>query len=293
MEDARIARGHFRERRLSEPSIYADYFKTFSDAFREIVPRVASIHSGQVDLQWLVKVAGTERGLDCLRYLTAPPISHDDLETLSDVSVSASAFGKDATKADEAMKVIGQLLDPCRFPWIFEGRTATKQEIESAISASAALLASQRVETDRRNKAKEEQESAVKQVFLDLKFKEVPAKAINVMADAPPVGCFCGQTKLNNKQGDVFARLKGDKLLAIECKVSNSEVNSFKRVKGDAESKVTEWREAVGKNHLIAVTVLRGVFKPDNLLTAQERMFLIWDHRIQDLRGFVEAVQNS
>lgn len=293
MEDARTARGHFRERRLSEPSVYASYYKSFVAAFREIIPKVASIHSGEVDLQWLVKVAGTERGLDCLRYLTAPPISHDDLETLSDVSVSASVFGKDATKADVAMKVIAQLLDPCRFPWVFEERAPSKQEIEIAVASSAALLASQRVETDRRNKAKDEQEAAVKQVFLDLGFKEVPAKAINVMADAPPAGCFCGQTKLNNKQGDVFARLKGDRLLAIECKVSNSEVNSFKRVKGDAESKVTEWREAVGKNHLIAVTVLRGVFKPDNLLTAQERMFLVWDHRIEDLRDFVSAVQKG
>jgi hypothetical protein len=110
---------------------------------------------------------------------------------------------------------------------------------------------------------------------------------MNLITDAPDPGEFCGAAKLGSKQGDLFLRLKDKRLVAIECKVSNSEVNSFKRLMNDSVSKATEWIRALGKNQVIPVAVLRGVYKTDNLVTAQGDIALVWEHRLDDFKHFV------
>lgn len=289
-QDAATARANFRTARLSEPAVYQNYVAEYDPFFRELIPRLADLYKNKLDRNWLLEFIANPKALDAFRYLAAPPVSFDDLEAIADTRIRSSTFSADPKSVDAVVRVVGQLLDPSRFPWALAGSKPSKDEIERAVIASTVLIASQRVATDRRNKAKIEQEGLVKDIFRALKFEEVAARPMRLITNAPDPLEFCGQAKLGSKQGDVFARLADERLLAIECKVSNSEVNSFKRIMNDSVSKATEWTEALGKNQVIPVAVLRGVFNPDNLAIAQEKMFLIWDHRLGDLVKFVKSV---
>lgn len=289
-KDAATAKAKFRTARLSERALYQTYCSEYDPFFRDLIPRLADIHKGTIDRAWLIEFVANSKALEAFRYLAAPPVSFDDLEALADIQIRASTFRADPTAIDAMVKVVGQLLDPIRFPWALANAKPTAEEIERAVISSSALIASSRVATDRRNNAKAEQEAMVKDTLRALKFTEVRSRKMRLITDAPNPMEFCGQAKLGSKQGDVFARLPDKRLLAIECKVSNSEVNSFKRLMNDSVSKATEWVRALGTAQVIPVAVLRGVFKPDNLETAQDDIFLIWDHRLSDLAKFIKAV---
>ena len=80
------------------------------------------------------------------------------------------------------------------------------------------------------------------------------------------------------------------RVLAIECKASNSEVNSFKRINHEAVGKARSWVADFGRNQLVPAAILTGVFNPDNLATAQsDGLALFWIHRLDDLQDFINA----
>jgi hypothetical protein len=79
-------------------------------------------------------------------------------------------------------------------------------------------------------------------------------------------------------------------LLLIECKVSNSALNSVKRVNNDAGAKAAAWIQRLGDAQVVPAALLSGVFKARNLEQAQAlRLTLFWAHRLEDLRDFIEA----
>ncbi|MGE3709739.1 MAG: XamI family restriction endonuclease [Hyphomicrobiaceae bacterium] len=247
------------------------------------------MQAGTVDAAGLSKIVRVPEVFTAFRYLTAPPISDDDLMSLADVaSLAPTTLVRNPASLTAVAAVIGRLIDTCRFPWVAEKRTPTSSEFEASIVASSALIASQRIQTDRRNKAQSEQEAAVRAVLAGLQFRQVDSRKMRLITDAPDPGCFCGAAKLGSKQGDVFARLLDKRLLAVECKVTNSEVNSFKRVNDTAVAKAIEWKRALGEDQVIPLLVLRGVFNPDNLLEAQRHMAIVWEHRLGDLTAFVQ-----
>ena len=94
-------------------------------------------------------VWSSEAGREAFRYLSAPPISNDDLETLAATALSASA-ATDQMRRERLLDVIRAVLDPRRFPWIAEGRLPQPHELKSAALATSTLIASQRVQTLRR-----------------------------------------------------------------------------------------------------------------------------------------------
>jgi XamI-like restriction endonuclease len=80
--------------------------------------------------------------------------------------------------------------------------------------------------------------------------------------------------------------------MPIECKVSNSAVNSVKRLNNDAAAKAEYWTADFGKRQVVPVAVLSGVYKLHNLLTAQERgLTLFWAHKLDALTEWVESTR--
>jgi hypothetical protein len=189
--------------------------------------------------------------------------------------------------------VVCRILDPHRFPWIGEGRDPAPEERSAAIVASAALVAAKNVEMFRRMDAKNRQEGAVKQLLSDLGFDEIKTRPIPNGSAAPNPGEFMGETPLAGAKADVVARLHDGRILAIECKVSNSAVNSYKRLVHDTGGKATIWYRELGRANVIAAAVLNGVFSPANCESVQndKDVALFWDHRLDDLRQFVEAAK--
>ena len=165
------------------------------------------------------------------------------------------------------------ILDPKRFPWIAEDRDPSDTERQIATVASAALMAAQKVQTKRRSDAKADQEEAVKQLLRDMDFTEVGRREIRLLRDAPAPGEFCAESKLGGSRADLVAGLYDRRVMALECKASNSEVNSFKRVNHEAAGKARAWIRDFGNRQVVPGAVLAmpsrrfGDFRPATLAT--------------------------
>ena len=114
-----------------------------------------------------------------------------------------------------------------------------------------------------------------------------------MLTAAPNPGEFCGETRLAGKRADVVVRLRDSRVMPIECKVSNSAVNSYKRVIHDTGGKAVNWYRALGDAQVIPAAVLSGVFSPANLEDVQDniRVALFWQHRLKDLADFVKRAK--
>ena len=63
---------------------------------------------------------------------------------------------------------------------------------------------------------------------------------------APAPGEFCGESKLGDTRADLVIRLYDRRAMPVECKSSNSAVNSFKRINHEALGKARAWIAAFG-----------------------------------------------
>ena len=104
-KDAATARANFRAERLAEVAAYKSYFTTYATAFRTLVPRVADLHAGTVPASDIATIVRAAESFTALRYLTAPPISDDDLMSLADVD--SLAPGTLARNTDHLTAVAG------------------------------------------------------------------------------------------------------------------------------------------------------------------------------------------
>lgn len=291
--DAAAARARFRAERLEEPrDLYVAFFDEMVPVFEGLVGHLEALLAEGADTGLVVEVVSDRLAGTAFRYLAAPPISEDDLRTLTDARLSRKELAADPEAARRVRDMVHQIIDPRRFRWIVERRPARPGERHAAVVASAALVAAQRVQTSRRSDAKLVQEEAVKALLRDMGFVERPPRDIPMLADAPGAGEFCGESRLGDTRADLVIGLFDRRALAVECKVSNSEVNSFKRVNHEAAGKAAKWNAQFGNRQIVAAAVLRGVFKPENLASAQDAgLCLFWSHRLDDLRGFVEGTR--
>jgi hypothetical protein len=153
-------------------------------------------------------------------------------------------------------------------------------------------LAAQRIATERRNEGKENQETTVKDYLRTLGFTEAPAAAINTIVKGPQHMQFCAECQLGERKADVVVRLHDTRLMAIECKVSNSATNSVKRLNNDAAVKAEYWIKQFGTAQVVPAAALAGVFKVLNLEQAQARgLSLFWSHDLEKLGAFIASTE--
>ena len=292
--DAVAAKNAFRRDRLLEPlDLYNRFFATFAGIFRDLIGKLPDFSAEPVDANLIAELLDGRDAQKAFRYLTAPPISKDDLETVADAALIPSRLRTDPESAKRIREAVLTIIDPHRFPWVNEGRKPSRDERERAVIASAALAASSDVETLRRNTSKEAQEQAVKNVLTGARMKEVKTKPIPMLTAAPAPGQFCGEARLAGTRADVVARLKDGRVMAIECKVSNSSVNSYKRLVHDTGGKAAHWYNQLGRAQVIPCAVLSGVYSIANLeeVQANRGVYLFWQHRLDDLIKFVREIK--
>jgi len=120
----------------------------------------------------------------------------------------------------------------------------------------------------------------------------VAPRAVLTFANAPQPGEFCGESYLGNRKADFLVRLWDNRLMPIECKVSNSATNSVKRLNNDAAAKAEAWRKDFGETQVVPSAVLGGVYKLHNLIDAQNRgLALFWAHDLKALVDFIERTR--
>src|SRR5687768_10256447 len=161
--DAAAAREIFRNERLLEPlDLYKQFFDAFARIFHELINKLPDLAADPVDAELVADLIDGRNAQKAFRYLTAPPISEDDLETVADAVLSPSRLRTDVDGARRIRDTVLTIIDPHRFPWVVEHREPSDDEHMRAVIASAALAASSDVGAKRRNTSKEVQEQSVK-----------------------------------------------------------------------------------------------------------------------------------
>lgn len=294
--DVEAARAEFRARRLGEPlHRYLDAFDAAEPAVAKLIAEVEAVLAGGAAAEAsLRELWGSELGRTAFRYLGAPPISDDDLKTLAEVPLSAVAAGR--SHGEKLLAVMRVIVDPRRFPWLAAKRPARQAERQAATLATTALVASQRVQTLRRGDEKSSVEGAVKGLLVGMGWTLAstrPARGVQkLVTDAPPPRTFLTQTNLGTDNADVIVRLDDGRLLAVECKGSNSEINSRKRLNKEAVQNARAWLAGFGADQVVPAVALQGVFNARYVVEAQGTpMAVFWSHRLADLRDFVEAAR--
>lgn len=290
LEQSNVAKELFRKQRIEEP------LEDYLEAFDEYQGDVEDLLETTIDLTNLtrgaIEVLTNKKLLHAFRYLAGPPVSVDDLKTVADAAqLNAKQLRANSALVERVIQVVLMGLDRRRFPWITEHREPTEAERHAAILASTALMATQRVGTRHRSEGKQTQEARVDVELASGGLTKVDRRKVQTSADAPNPGHFCGESYLGHRKADFIVRLWDNRIMPIECKVSNSATNSVKRLNNDAAAKAEVWRKDFGETQVVPAAVLSGVYKLHNLIDAQARgLALYWAH---DLKALLEWIAQT
>jgi hypothetical protein len=131
---------------------------------------------------------------------------------------------------------------------------------------------------------------AVTRLLEDSGFQLVPRRPIDITGGLNP-GEFSREASVVGEKCDIPVGLLDARLLFIECKVSNSAVNSVKRLIRETAGKADQWNRRFGQRAITAA-VVSGVFKLANLRTAQDRgVVIFWEHDLAPLSQFAQEAQ--
>jgi len=289
LDEARLASiEEFRRERMEEP------LEDYLEAFEEYLGTTEELLEATVDLTDLedqaLAILTSDKLMEAFRYTAGPPISVDDLKTLvSAKTLSAKQLAKDPPLVRQIVETVMIGLDRGRFPWVQENREPTETERSAAVLASAALMATRRVGTKRRNSGKTQQEERVEAALIGAGLRKVETRTVKTFDDAPAPGEFCREAYFGSRKADFILRLWDKRVMPVECKVSNSATNSVKRLNNDAAAKAESWRQDFGNRQVVPAAVLSGVYKLHNLEDAQNRgLSLFWAHDLGRMVRWVE-----
>ena len=269
-----------------------DYLGIFQEC-EEAITRLMDTTDNLTDLSGSDFVADPEL-IEPARQMAGPPISQDDFDTVArgNVTRRKNIEPEDARRAAE---ILLDTADPERFPWIKENRDPTDVERSQAITSTASVWAVQKYRTMRRVDASQEQEQRVVDRLDKAGMSEVELNQIESSDDLDqlPPGSFAHRVYMENSECDVAVRLSDGRLLAMEGKVSNSEVNSIKRLIHEVGNKAGKWRGEYG-DLVIPAAFLSGVFKMKHLKEAQNRrnITIFWDHDLDPLIQFIKEAES-
>jgi hypothetical protein len=238
---------------------------------------------------------GTKKAMKVLvdpaRFITIPQLSEDNLDVIGE--------GK------KLAEVIVEFINPYRFPWVATSRKPSAGEVAAACEATAELMAIQRVATAKRNAESQRQETDVKKALLavgltfvdreEIKKRSKTAASFDTkkgiqnhnVRDLLGLGEFTNEFKVAGDRCDVPVLLPSGFFLPLECKVSGSSANSYKRLVRETVGKRRAWREEFG-SHPYTGAVLAGVIALSTLETAQTQdMLIFWQHELDALGEFV------
>jgi hypothetical protein len=117
---------------------------------------------------------------------------------------------------------------------------------------------------------------------------------MHTLADAPSAGEFCMESLLGKRKADIIIGLWNHRVMAVECKVSNSATNSIKRLNNDAAAKAQAWRQDFGETQVFPAAVLSGVYNLKSLEDAQDRhLTIFWAHSLDELLQFIARTSET
>lgn len=99
---------------------------------------------------------------------------------------------------------------------------------------------------------------------------------------------------MQGRKADIIVGLWDNRIMPIECKVSNSAVNSVKRLNNDAAVKAETWVRDFGQIQVVPTAVLSGAYNLHNLVNAQKRgLTLFWAHNLKSMVQWIEETHDA
>lgn len=228
-------------------------------------------------------LAMSGRHLTVIRHLMAPPISQDQFALLcTDYPKRAEGTGKGVSDA-AALAVTATFhagRDRVLTRWLDAHRSPTPTELKNVLRGVVPLLSMQTTATVRRGRMSSEQETAVVSLLSSRGWNQQSSGLISQLTDVKPQHFLHKAkfaTKTRPQEVDIACGLPGTVVLAMECKVTNDETNSVKRI-NDVLKKATAWQDHWG-SFVRTAALLQGViaFKDvERLLDANVEVF--WSH---------------
>lgn len=291
---AATARKGFVEGRVASERQWSEFY---DEAFAKACEQFDGIMVATDDLtDFLARAPGLFAAgyLDTLRYMCRPTVSADDFKNVSGTGTVAPSRLSQPDVAQEAAVFLLRTLNGRLFPWLERGERPKEADLAAARCAVAALIADQRTKTAMRTAPSHSQERAVRAALTTYAhFETVPAHDIATLGDAPRPGqVFSREASVGGVKADVVLGLYDGRIMALECKVSNSGVNSYKRLNHEVTDKVVKWHNMFGRNGIVGGCVLQGVFEVDNLMSAQDAgVSIFWSHDLNPLLAFIESTR--
>ena len=142
------AREDFRQRRLVGPRVdYEAEFDALKSAVAFVVAKLPDILDGPDPSNVLAGIRADSNKFIALRYLMAPPVSEDDLDTLLNVRLSATLLRTNTALSKKFAALIGDGLDTKRFHWREYDTKPTNSAVRAAELATTVAAAIQRAQT--------------------------------------------------------------------------------------------------------------------------------------------------
>ena len=298
--DAAEARQRFVQERLAalghERRVYEGWISEHSrsvEALLSATDNLLALDGGTIH---------DRRLLDILRYAVSPVVSLDDLDTITD-----SCFGlwvgqqteRGQRPAEQAFSAaahfFGERIDRTRAPWLDSRRRPTSDERQVFVRSTASLRAMGAVSTARRMEGAKRQEEAARAAAERAGYaplNSVPGTLTDPITEMPPGSFATASRRLAETNMDIPIRLSEDHatgllFLALEAKVSNSSLNSRKRLL-EVTRKRERWDASGSLYRFRTGAILAGVFDVRRLMETQEAgVFLFWEHRLGDLTDFL------
>ncbi len=230
--------------------------------------------------------------LTVLRHLMAPPISQDQFALLcADYRKQAENKGR-SVRSTAATAITATFLsgrDRVLTRWLDDDRWPTSTQIKHLLRGVVPLLSVQTTATVRRGRMSVEQENAVVTLLSNRGWTPQSIGLISNLTDVQPQH-FLHKTRFATKtrpqEVDIACGLPGTVVLAMECKVTNDQTNSVKRI-NDVLKKATAWQAHWG-SFVRTAALLQGVIavkEVERLLEANVEVF--WSHDLAEFERWL------
>lgn len=283
----------FVERRSKEEESLAGFYHERFVSAKSEVERIFDETDGLMHLVESGQALLLDGLLPTMRGMTRPTVSEDDFKNLADTGTVAASKFADNTLAESALGYIARNLNHDLFPWVSRGEYPTREQLHAACVGVAALIAEQKTKTSMRGNASKLQERAVRDALRDAcSLRVVDGADFDMIQRGPSAGeMYSRETKVGGTKADVVLGLFDGRIMCLECKSSNSAVNSFKRLNHEVLDKVAKWNDAFGKQ-CVSGGVLEGCYSTANLVSAQDGgAYLFWSRHLEDLIDFINSTK--
>jgi len=245
------------------------------------------------DVAKAIKASGAH--MLALRHFLAPPISQDQFKLLCPDWSKATEKSGSPVKGPSADIVAATFLewrDRSLTRWLDADRKPTGAEVREVLLALAPLIAAQNVATARRNRLAAKQEQAVTHLLEAKGWTRLPSRLIDTRASVPERH-FMHKTRFATatatpQEVDVACGLRDTVVLAMECKVTNDETNSVKRV-NDVLKKAEAWKTHWG-SFVVTAALLEGVIAAKDVeRLIDHKVHVFWSHDLPTFSAWLDT----